>query len=334
MSDFGKLLKASRFASMAKPLAKSRGSLHPSHQVVETRDAALARQEWGLKYALPAKLKSRYITLNDVDSLERLVDFEAGGGDHYRRLRFQELGVVPQRESPNALYESKPVNPLFQDSIASTQSNKTVESVLKLQSNEERQKIDFLLQEIESLRPQFKEYVLKNHAKELKEKSFTGERFQDAAVAFLKQYKTQQNVNKIASLKREDGFKFAGTGGLSYALKGRLRTTPNGVVHRESVPARSVGKSNVALGGFIADFKTVGHSEIDRATVFAVEPTKAVIRPNGAINITASVVKTGYGRERSITSPNPVRRLPKARLERESWSVLSDIINSGNKNRA
>lgn len=289
MSEFGKLFKASRFASLAKPLSKSRGALFPTHQVVETRDAALSRQEWGLKYALPQKLKSRYIVLNDFDSLERIVDFEAGGGDHYRRLRFQELGIVPERDTKDSQFTSKP-NPLFQDSNVS--ASKKIETVLEVRPDCKKKKLDSVIIELEELRPEFKEYVLKNHPKELKEKGLTGDRFQDVAAAFLKEHRLKTDTNKIASLKRKDDFKFAGTGGLSYALKGRLRTTPNGVVHREAAPARYVG-SRFALGGFVAEgsFK---NAAIDRTTVLAVSPTRATIKANGAVSIdVAPLTSTG-----------------------------------------
>lgn len=327
MSDFSKLLKTSRFASLAKPLAKKRNARYPTHQIVETRDAALSRQEWGLKYALPQKLKSRYITFNDVDSLERIVDFEAGGGNHYKRLRFQELGLVPTRA---AEYEREFVsNPLFQESEES--ALKSVDAVMAVLATDKKLKVDSSLQELSSLRPQFKEYLLANHAKDLKERGLDIGFFTKTAVKFLKDYKSTQNVNNLASLKRQDGFKFAGTGGLSYALKGRLRTTPNGVINSEFAPARMLANQQLALGGFVASDGKMSAPNLERTEVFAVNPIRAKINPFGTVSIDAiksrhSMDLASKRKNAFIKSKSASFRRSAVKSDNESWKLLSGII--------
>lgn len=281
MSEFSKLLKNSRFASLARPLARKRGKSYPTHQIVETRDAARSRQEWGLKYALP-KIKSRYITFNDVDSLERLVDFEGGAGDHYRRLRFQELGVVPTRA--NAEH-----NPLFEE--GKTAQSKSVENLMNLGSNDKRQKVDSALAQMRQLRPKLQEHLLKTRPIELSGgKPRTAKHFETAALEFLQQHKHDTSANTIASLQRAD-VRIAGTAGLSYKLKGRLRSSPNGVVHGEAAPARMVGSGNFALGGFVAQMAAGGKSQVARSDSFGVRAVSAALGANGGVSLRAQEVR-------------------------------------------
>lgn len=90
------LLGRSRIAQVAnnhKPLTYTGKKFHPTHQIIETKPSTLYRQEWGLKSAIPSKIKSRYLVYNDLDTLERITTFEPRGGTQWNRLRFQEMGV-------------------------------------------------------------------------------------------------------------------------------------------------------------------------------------------------------------------------------------------------
>lgn len=306
MSEFGRLLKNSKFASLSKPLKKTGNPLYPTHQIVETRQAALDRQEWGLKYALPSKVKSRYITFNNVDSLERVVDFETNGGDHWKRLRFQELGLAPALEKQNK-------NPLFNKIEDSSRLD--FDSVLKVSPGASTLELDSVASSLTGLRKEFKDYLLKTNPGKLQRDKLDINKFRDEALTFLKQYKKKQNVNKLESLKLHSSQKVHGFGGLSYNLKGRLTTHPNGIVTHNVAPGRLLEKNKAAVGGFISKVKTGQTSpqqwtKVDaegesRETVIPLEPKRAIIKPNGSVDIEFSTfLKT--------TKENIRARKPKA----------------------
>ncbi|CAI5200466.1 BTE_HP_G0143620.mRNA.1.CDS.1 [Saccharomyces cerevisiae] len=72
------LLGRSRIAQVAnnhKPLTYTGKKFHPTHQIIETKPSTLYRQEWGLKSAIPSKIKSRYLVYNDLDTLERITTY-------------------------------------------------------------------------------------------------------------------------------------------------------------------------------------------------------------------------------------------------------------------
>ncbi|ONH70075.1 Uncharacterized protein in HIS3 3'region [Cyberlindnera fabianii] len=324
MSEFGKLLRSSRLAQVARPLKKSDRRTHPTLQVLETRDAALARQEWGIKYALPSKVKSRYITLTELDSLERLVDFETNGGDHYRRLRFQETGLVPKVEG------SGEGNPLFQKNKVVRDSRRAqLDDIVNLTPDVPKKRVQSILNQLRAMRPELRKELLARVPEELRDayKKTSGtsisDEFENIAFDFLLKRVEKENVNHIDSTKRH-GHKIAGTAGLSYALNGRLRNSPNGFVKREIVPGRTLddGSSmnrNVALAGFVASEvsrtpHSIGLNKHPRETAIPHAPFDATIHRNGSVRIKTDLAKRDLSREpmrqtfSSSKSKRPVHR--------------------------
>jgi hypothetical protein len=292
MSEFSKLLKSSKFATLAKPLKKVKNPIHPTHQVVETTRAALDRQEWGLKYALPSKVKSRYITFDNVDSQERLVDFETNGGDLWKRLRFQELGLVPKLEKDNENPAND--NPLFQKKKSGSHgATATFDTVLEVDPNESKLELDSLVSTLSGLRTEFREYLLARDPKKLSEKKFNADDFRREGLRFLREHKKKQNINTLKSLKLSQTHKIHGFGGLSYNLKGRLATEPNGFVQHSVAPGRFLTGTNVAVGGFISRVNKTGSSQWTkvnsdgegRETIVPLRPQQAVVRPTGSVSI-------------------------------------------------
>ncbi|KAH3679652.1 hypothetical protein WICMUC_000792 [Wickerhamomyces mucosus] len=342
MSEFSKLLKNSRFASLAKPLGKRKGNSHPTHQVVETRASSLHRQEWGLKYALPKKIKSRYITFNNADTMERIVDFETNGSDHWKRLRFQETGLVPKLDNSKQ-------NPLFgstseQNNIVGV--NREIENILNLPENLNRKDIQALKLVFKNLRDEFREYVKSQDIILLNKEKFKVDKFEKLARDFLKEYKLKSTVNKIESIEtKRDEFKFNGFGGLSYNLKGRLSSTPNGIKDKKIITGRYIGADQqntlVGIGGFtgVAN-KVLSKTQIQniksqgkelRESIVPFHLTEATIFKSGAVIVDAH-----------LTSSASTSRLPnrssrtRSNIETKDTDVvlknLLDLLNSKKKN--
>lgn len=272
MSEFSNLLKASRFASLAKPLSRTKGKKGPTHQVVETRASSLHRQEWGVKYALPSKIKSRYITFNDVDSMERIVDFETNGGDHWKRLRFQQIGVPVSLALGNNKAKK---NPLFHKEVetaSDTANLSDIANVLALKDTLKAKELQALQLAYKQLRPQFLEYVKATNPvllnKSLNKKpneasiSFaaTSPEFAPLALKFITEYQAKTTENQIKSLlSKPSEYKIKGFGGLSYQLKGRLNNTPNGIQDKRVIPGRYLNQTTskiVGIGGFTSELSS------------------------------------------------------------------------------
>ncbi|KAH3684668.1 hypothetical protein WICPIJ_004355 [Wickerhamomyces pijperi] len=331
MSEFSNLLKASRFASLAKPLSRSKGNKNgPTHQIVETRASSLHRQEWGMKYALPSKIKSRYITFNDVDSMERIVDFETNASDHWKRLRFQQMGAPVVLDTPEVKK-----NPLFHNDVESkTISDRAtisdIKNVLGLDSSLKTKQIQALQLAYTRLRPEFLEYVKLKNATLLNEainttssktKTFSVEDSQFAALAlrFIIEYHAKSTKNQPrALLAKSDEFKVKAFGGLSYQLKGRLSNAPNGIQDKAVHPGRILSQDGqsvfIALGGFTSEsIGTNYNNEIKNITNTQGKQLREVAMPfqvSGAMMDKSGVVKlktspTFYGANKQVAYAKP-----------------------------
>lgn len=245
MSHLGQLLRRSRLAQVAKsrePLVGGKPRYFPSHQVVETKPATFERQEWGLKAAIPKGVKSRYLEFNELDTLERIATFEAGGGSQWNRIRFQELGVAPS-------YNPGRANPLFEGESSSQDRLAPLSSLLAVDAGKANSASHRLVQ-MKALRGEFRQWLLKKDPEALKNKSFTARDMKESAVQFLSERSAKQS-GRLASSK------VIGTGGLTYNLRGKLKNSPNGVVQKSIVPGRFLNFDGndrlAAVGGFVAN---------------------------------------------------------------------------------
>lgn len=245
MSHLAQLLRQSRLAQVAKsrkPLVGGKPRYYPSHQVVETKPATLERQEWGLKAAIPKGVKSRFLEFNELDTLERIATFEAGGGSQWNRVRFQEMGIAPT-------YNPGKANPLFEGEVSSHDRLAPLSSVLALDAGKAGG-VSRRLVQMKALRSEFREWLLERDPEALKNKSFTARDMKENAVQFLGERAARQG-GRLASNK------VVGTGGLTYNLRGKLKNSPNGVVQKSIVPGRFLNFDGndrlAAVGGFVAN---------------------------------------------------------------------------------
>lgn len=245
MSHLSQLLKRSRLAQVVKsrePLSGGKPRYFPSHQVVETKPATLERQEWGLKAAIPKGVKSRFLEFNDLDTLERITTFEAGGGSQWNRIRFQEMGVAPT-------YNPGRANPLFEGESSSQDRLAPLSSLLSVDAGRAGGASHRLAQ-MKALRGEFRQWLLEKDPEALRNKSFTARDLKENAVRFLGERAAKQGGRLAAS-------KVIGTGGLTYNLRGKLKNSPNGLVQKSIVPGRFLNFDGndrlAAVGGFVAN---------------------------------------------------------------------------------
>jgi len=300
MSEVSRLLKTSRLSALPKATRRSRGGKFPAQPIVETRANALARTEWGLKSPLPAKVDSRFITFNELDTMERLVDFQTNASFNWKRQRFQETGLIPDYETPRG-------NPLFFDSSKDTSRYITLSSLFNLTSSSSIEKINFVLDNVKNLRKEFQDWLLEKDPVALKNKNFNQNDLIGPAVEFLSQHRASipaDRVSRIRVMNKRHGKNIQATGGLSYGLKGRLSNSPNGVAQGYVGPGRftSTGPTTrvVAFGGFTAEVsnsasnlqynKSQSNGKSPRETVVPFKAEKATFRSDGGINIKTNVV--------------------------------------------
>ncbi|KAK5778725.1 hypothetical protein RI543_004397 [Arxiozyma heterogenica] len=105
MPSVSDLLRESKLAQVAKPSLRHRlsftlrGSHFPTHQIIETKPSSLARNDWGLKNSIPTnkyQKQTKYMVVEQLDTLERMTQFEYNGGSQWNRIRFQEMGIIPK----------------------------------------------------------------------------------------------------------------------------------------------------------------------------------------------------------------------------------------------
>ena len=272
MSSVSNLLKGSRLAQLAKSRTKLdsaqfRVKYYPTHQIIETKPSLLNRQEWGLKSNIPNKIKSKYLVLDELDTLERMTQFEPIGGTQWTRLRFQEMGITPEYQQgrsnpmfafPDVIKEDSmmtaPVNNGASSGIVGDDQLRELCNQLGINENTKSNSLRKKLSAIKENRSNFKKWAVKNDAEALTHKKFNSDELKSIARMFLNDKFNNGNENN----KIKNSHRFVGSGGLSYSLKGRLRNSPNGVIQKSIVPGRLTnhGKEEMntaAIGGFVAN---------------------------------------------------------------------------------
>lgn len=281
----------------SKPLVSTGPKYHPTHQVIETKPSTLCRQEWGLKAAIPSKIKSRYLVYNDLDTLERMTTFEPNGGSQWNRLRFQEMGLAPT-------YNPGKSNPLFMGSASSTDRLAPLSSLMNIDSStssiqkDVKKKLPFL----KSLREEFRNWLLEKDPEALRNKSFTARDMNEKAIQFLSERSLRSKGSSTTFTKNT--FKnIIGTGGLTYNLRGKLKNSPNGVIQKTILPGRFLNLDGndrlAAIGGFVANATSsspmtsqVAYNMGDfiRELTFPFDVQQVSVEDSGKIMIRAQVI--------------------------------------------
>ena len=138
LSPTANLLRTSRLFSLPPPLPKASADLnaignpetntttlpYPIHAAIETSESALSRGDWGLKRPLPLKSTTRssspYITIENVDSIDHITDFDSAG-DHIKTLeKWQEMDLSLSRHGQN---ETEALQSVFEPSYDNTASS-------------------------------------------------------------------------------------------------------------------------------------------------------------------------------------------------------------------
>lgn len=331
--NLAQLLRSSRLSHVpknSKPLFKSGPTYHPTHQVIETKPSTLHRQEWGLKSAIPAKNKSRFLVYNELDTLERIATFEPSTGSQWNRLRFQEMGLSPT-------YNPGRANPLFEGPSSSTDRLAPLCSLLDIGAGEAnaQKAVPKKLGQVKSLRGEFKHWLLEKDPEALRNKSFSAKDLNQKAIQFLAERSSGQST-KVT----KNSFKnVVGTGGLTYNLRGKLKNSPNGMVQKTIVPGRFLNFDGndrlAAIGGFVTNATSsspmtsqVAYNMGDfiREATFPFEIQQVSVGDSGKVMIRAQVI-SGISQQakRSIQGKRyqqrPVQRF---RATRESTANAMD----------
>ncbi|ODV63726.1 mitochondrial 37S ribosomal protein bS1m ASCRUDRAFT_73524 [Ascoidea rubescens DSM 1968] len=312
--SFEALLGNSRIAQLPKVesffnIVKTKSV--PTHQIIQTTSANLYRREWGLKSALPSKIKSKYIIVDQFDTIEHMTNFEKNGSFHWIKKRFQELQIPLIREN-----ETNSLNPLFMNpenlsnykhtptpssSINSTISNYNavgqIQELINPESVKNNSDAKKLYKNFKNLRYDFKEYLVKKnpslylqaHSNINKKQLLVKE-----LLNFLeeKMKKNEKNDNMDIFQNYQNGIK--GFGGLSYNLKGRLKNDIDGYSSSTIFPGRSVGLSGnkmcVGAGFTFRPFNNTNifqnlFGENQREFMIPINVATGSINADGAVNL-------------------------------------------------
>ncbi|PSN69420.1 hypothetical protein BS50DRAFT_341665 [Corynespora cassiicola Philippines] len=119
LSPASNLLRNSRLFAIPNPLPRpavgetsgsgsqkgsdSATTPYPTHQAITTTKSSLARGDWGLKRAIPARSRivqtsNPVLRINQLDTIEHITDYDSAA-DHVRtREKFEELGIPMMRD--------------------------------------------------------------------------------------------------------------------------------------------------------------------------------------------------------------------------------------------
>ncbi|AMD19618.1 HCL533Wp [Eremothecium sinecaudum] len=306
-SHLSSLLRNSRLSQLYqtdKAILDSVRNLAPTHQVIETKPATQYRQEWGLKSSIPSKIKSRYIVVNKLDTLERFTSFEPVGQYQWNRIRFQEIGVAPS-------YGHQVPNPLFSGASQNASSDK-LSGLLGISEKTSAAKRDMVMKKLAGLYPAYMKWISEKYPEIAKKPH----EYRNAS--YLREFLSQYSFDKPLSGQ----FKVVGTGGLSYALQGRLRQSPRGVQNKNPATGRVLQlkgmERTAAVGGFVANLNALGrvsrkldiqHGDYIRAEKYPFFISEAKVGENGKITMEAQLLETNAVRmvDNSIAMPSKKR---------------------------
>lgn len=250
------LVGNSKLGSLVKPVSKYSPTQirhKPTHQTIQTTAASLYRHDFGLKAALPDKVKSRYIVLDELDTYQRLTEFEAVPGAYWNKLRFQEFGLPVTASNgirtKSALFKNDSQDTAIKRKFGQQKFEK-ISEVLGLDESSSSSEVNAVTHELKGLRKDFQQWVLENHPSKLTAKRFNKDSLSYQLITYLKQRAPVKKNKKF--LKQGKTGSIAGTGGLSYLQPGRLTNVPQGINDVYVSPSRIAGDNDtLAVGGFI-----------------------------------------------------------------------------------
>ncbi|ODQ77768.1 hypothetical protein BABINDRAFT_163166 [Babjeviella inositovora NRRL Y-12698] len=297
-ANFGRLYKNSRLAQVVKTLDNPRAKIDksvPTRQILFASSESYKNRNYGLKSRLPENCQSKHITVDAIETYERMVPYEAAPGFYYKLLRFQEFNtaLVTPNKKQNPLFGGKTFDPASEkqqvsDLLQISKPDLPVRRADKLAQAVKYNAGNKVGSGAKEFRQEYFQALLAHDpAAIVHNKHNNANVMQDTIGAMLHAKRAAgENVGKYASraaapqakndFKRYardpndiSKFKVAGTAGLSYTLKGRLRNTPNGIETAVVKPGRLLkrnardmmggGRTTAALGGFIVD---VGQSSV------------------------------------------------------------------------
>lgn len=265
---FSNLLRSSRLSSLPKAV-KAHAKNIPREQVVQTTPASKYRRDFGLKRAMPERMKTPYVTVKALDTMEGMTDYDFGSSYHLKLKRFQETGA--------AITFMLNTTGLF---------NSAAES--KTWGNMTPQELKDLVQSSKTKRREFINWALQNESKQLHEMLDKNEGLR--AVQRFLQIQSSEGLNLVG-----EKIPVKGNAGLGYLLPGGIHNTPTGLSTSKPVLGRLVTsytkQRRAAIGGFIAN--TSSSFLPTRPQELSETPRKFVItnvrvRPNGGIDMTSN----------------------------------------------
>lgn len=312
--ELSRLFKNSRLAQVAQPLLKDirQRAVTPTHQTIFTPKSSAIRSQFGLKTSLPRKIGYSYIAFNDIDNYKSMPDVEKCTSKMYTRLRFQESGLVLR--SPFAKH-----NPLFQgSSFSNVPASPLLDSFNLAHCSISRDANEALLAHPE-LHGRFKRFVAEKHPQMLLGSKASDTAFRDVIAQFLREHNSTATKRPLLSLARDlsqlaTAQTVQGTAGLSYAQKGKLQNSPNGIKYGAILPGRLIGGIDATIGGFVASVNDRRNNMMQnyasnypgkcmRQFTSPFKVLHAELTENGGVRMQADSVKTGtWDRSRSFDS--------------------------------
>lgn len=274
----------------------------PTHQIVYTPQASAYRSNFGIKTTLPSQIGRSHIVFNDIDNAKNMPDVEKYSGHLYTRKKFQETGVPVK----NYFSEQNPLFPSEGTKTKTKSSDISVLGALNLDSRSGLSQVKKVLASNTALYAKFKKWVLANHPQMLVLQVST-QTLNDLVVEFVSTHpEVARKKFSMEDMVRADNteIKIQGTGGFSYAQKGRLANSPNGVKHGSIAPGRIVHEREAAIGGLIAgvndrtimlqlNFSKNVPNTHSRQFVTPFKITDVEISENGRVKMFADGVATG-----------------------------------------
>ncbi|CDK24459.1 unnamed protein product [Kuraishia capsulata CBS 1993] len=291
--DLGKLLRSSKFAQLVPSkgrLLEDTQKAHPTHQIIEAPPSSFHRRNFGLKYNLPEKLKSRYIVVESVDNEDGLPEFENLSGFYWKKLRFQEMNIpISSAGGKNPLFFDKTLHPLDpNDALGIVQTNE-ISKLLNILPGTPEKKFAQVQNKLSTLRRPFFKWLAKAHPDKVANQDLLNE-----VIEFLKLHPQLLEVpelplRKYATDPAKGSLRLAGTGGLSYKLKGRLTNSPDGIQTAKAVPGRFLEASSIyrpmAVGGFVGNASSRAHGAAYAKTA-DMDPARHIRETKLALNVT------------------------------------------------
>ncbi|CAN6674747.1 hypothetical protein TRVA0_063S00430 [Trichomonascus vanleenenianus] len=288
---FSDLLRSSRLAGLAQPIdarpnrtrpeygstslrdrkMKNQaevGRIRPSNQVVHTTPASNHRADYGLKRSMPQPLKSRYITVDNLDTVYGFTDYHPGASQALVLNRIRSLNIaphpIPRTSDPGAQISAtlspllsgdtptgtqwtlnRPHKPALDEFVRWVHTTYDTDPVLSAALKTHAPSIGGSAESIQST---LKSMASSKSAVIRAQLERIISRFAD------QQHNSIISRDDVQTAKRIVSHSPIATAGASYVLPGALKTSPDGVAMNTAVPGRLLDRSShtVAAAGVVA----------------------------------------------------------------------------------